>query len=138
MLSYKQSRKTPTPFDLRVFAALLCPFAAVVGWWIGKKIDVPSLAWWAVGLTAPLCTLGLWRTTFIRPVYERWMRVMRPVGHAVSLLLLTAIYFLVVTPIGLLLRLFGIDPANRKPTSNRPSEWTPCQPRSPESAFRPF
>ena len=48
-----------------------------------------------------------------RLLYLGWMRVFYPIGWVVSHLLLAIVYYLVLTPIGLVMRLFGGDPMHR-------------------------
>lgn len=68
--------------------------AAEVTWLIGAVLGVPALT----GLRLAL------------PGYWLWMGVAFVLGNIMSRVLLTLIYFLVFTPIGLFRRLLGKDP----------------------------
>lgn len=59
----------------------------------------------------------------LRNLWHRWLGFARKIGTFQSRVLLTLFYFLVVTPFGLAMRLFG-DPLQRK---HRPakSAWKP-------------
>ncbi|HEU4365360.1 MAG TPA: SxtJ family membrane protein, partial [Candidatus Krumholzibacteria bacterium] len=48
------------------------------------------------------------------PLYLAWMRVFFPLGWVVSHAILIVIYYAVLTPIGLVLRLVGYDPMRRR------------------------
>ncbi len=55
----------------------------------------------------------------LRPIYGPWMAVGRVMGRVNAFILLTLLFFLLFTPLGLLMRLFGWDPLGRK--LNRPA-----------------
>ena len=57
------------------------------------------------------------------PVYRGWMAFGQKLGTIVSTVLLTAAYFLVVTPVGLLMRLTGTDPLERRIERGKGSYW---------------
>jgi hypothetical protein len=57
--------------------------------------------------------LALWALVApgsLRPVYRGWMRVGTVVGWVNTRVLLALVFFLVVTPMGLVMRLFGRHP----------------------------
>jgi len=68
-------------------------------WWIGAGI---AAAIWA--LLAP---------DSLRGFYMRWMRVAMAIGHVVNTLILAIVYFIVITPMALVMRLMGKDPMAR-------------------------
>jgi hypothetical protein len=56
-------------------------------------------------------------------VFDRWwMRLARVLGYINGRIILTALYFLLVTPIGLAVRLAGYDPLERR-TGAGASHW---------------
>jgi hypothetical protein len=52
------------------------------------------------------------------------MAVALPIGWVISHLILLATYYLVFTPVGLLMRLVGYDPLNRRFDRAAKSYWT--------------
>ena len=58
-----------------------------------------------------------------RFVYRPWMQLARFLGTISSAVLLTLLFFLVVTPIGLLQRLFGKRPLDLRFKTNDASYW---------------
>ena len=67
------------------------------------------------------------------------MYAVYPIGWTVSHLALAVVYYLVVTPIGLLMRLFGRDPMRRKFDPSATTYWQPHEsPDEPERYFRQF
>ena len=69
--------------------------------------------------------LGLVRPRLVRPIFVAWTVLAFPIGWAVSRLALAAVFFGVVTPIGLAFRLIGRDPLRLRPEPGRPSYWEP-------------
>jgi hypothetical protein len=70
-------------------------------------------------------------------LYERWTAVFQAIGSFWTAIILAVVYLLSVGPIGLVMRLVGNDPLDRR-TAGEPSFWRPHEP-SPlgiESAAR--
>ena len=62
-----------------------------------------------------------------------------PVGFVVSHLVLAILFFGVLTPAGLLMRLLGRDPLERKFDEGRKSYWVDLpEPKEPRDYFRQF
>ena len=61
---------------------------------------------------------GLMRMVFLGMSYLTW-----PIGFVVSHVVLALVYYLVLTPIGLLMRLFGYDSMKRRFDPEAPSYW---------------
>jgi hypothetical protein len=53
----------------------------------------------------------------------------------VSHLLLLVVYYLVLTPIGLLMRLIGYDPLQRRFDRSAQSYWTPHDPAADDARY---
>ena len=84
-----------------------------------------------IGWLAPV----FMRLVFLGMSYAAW-----PIGFVVSHVILALVYYLVMTPIGLVMRLFGYDPMTRKRDSTGGSLWIErsTSDRGPESYFRQF
>lgn len=91
------------------------------------------------GLALALCLAAL----FSRPWTERfsrgWMALAGALGYVNSRILLSLVYYLAVTPLGVILRLAGHDPLRRR-TPPAGSYWIPREvPRQSRGGFeRPF
>ena len=66
--------------------------------------------------------IGMIKPSFMKPIFVGWMILAFPIGWTVSLVLLGLIFYLVIAPIGLALRLFGHDPLKLR-TSKVNSYW---------------
>jgi hypothetical protein len=69
--------------------------------------------------------VGYLHPSVIRPVYIVWMALAMPIGWVVSHLLLLMVYYLIFTPVGLLMRLVGYDPLTRSFDRTANSYWMP-------------
>jgi len=68
---------------------------------------------------------GLFLPRALLPLYRLLALVSYPVGYLVSRLLLAAIFYLILTPTGLLMKLFGADPLRLKRVASESSGWLP-------------
>ena len=69
----------------------------------------------------------------MRPVYDAWLKVAHFIGSLITALMLALAYYLVITPVALIKRLFGSRPLPVKPDKNTLSYWVdreePVQPK---------
>jgi len=110
----------PSTKQLRQFAGIWFPaFCGLVGWSIGNKTGHWSeveIGWALAGL---LSVGSLVLPVLIRPIFVGLILLTFPIGWVVSHLLLGLIFYGVVTPIGLILRISGHDPLQlKKPIGN--------------------
>ena len=114
----------PSPRELRQFARYWFPlFYAVVGglaWW---KYGAPRVGYGIWGAGVCLSVIGFAFPAVIRFLFVGMSVVTYPLGWVVSHLVLGLIFYGVVTPIGLIMSLFGHDPLQRKFDPNAKSYW---------------
>jgi len=67
----------------------------------------------------------------LRPVEKFWMKLAAVMGFVMTSILLTLVFFVVVTPIGLIMRLFGNTPLKLDFHSQFESFWVPIDPNGP-------
>lgn len=107
-----------------VFFGCLC----ALGIWM-KKIIPASL----FGLLSVLGISFIIVPYRLKPVYSAWMKIAQFIGRAITILILTLAYYMVITPSALLKRLFGGIPLPVKPDKMSSSYWVartePLQPR---------
>ena len=91
----------------------------------GASVGV-AIAIWLAALLVP--TIGWLVPAFMRVVYVTMAFAAWPIGLVVSFAILVAIYYLVMTPIGLLMQLFGRDPMSRRFCPQGHTYWVPYRP----------
>jgi hypothetical protein len=113
----------PSRRDLRWFGLVAGLFLAVVGviaWW---KFDAPRVAR-AFWIAAPmLATLYYVLRPLQRSIYVGWMVASFPIGWLLSHLILAVVYYGVLTPIGLVMRLTGRAAVTRRFDPDAKSYW---------------
>jgi small neutral amino acid transporter SnatA (MarC family) len=134
---------------LRVFGwAALVAFGALGAWafafhrLLGFEMapTTARIAGWALWVLGAGC--GLLATVApgaLRPLYVVLSALGWPIGWVVSRVVLAIVFYGVLMPIGLVMRLVGRDPLNRKFDRGASSYWTPHVPTTdPKRYFRPF
>ena len=81
-----------------------------------------DLRLWSLIVSLIFLILGLINSTILTPLNRLWFKFGIFLGKIVSPIILGTIFFLIVTPTGLLLRLFGKDVINLKYNNNN-SYW---------------
>ena len=115
----------PSPRQLAVFSLTWLIFFTAwggVAWW---KMGAPTAATacWSAAVLVPL--LGLVVPGLLRIVYLGMAYASFPLGLVVSYFILAATYYLVLTPIGLMMRLCGYDPLHRRYDRQAKTYWVP-------------
>jgi hypothetical protein len=112
-----------TTRDLRKFGLLVGGvFLLLGGWFLFRHRPV----WpWFLFPGMLLVLLGLIAPRMLRTVHIAWMGLAFTLGLAVSTVLLTLFYFLVVTPLALAGRLGGKDFLSEKLVPQAKSYWLP-------------
>ena len=77
---------------------------------------------WALIISAVFLILGLLKSKLLTPLNKLWFRFGIFLGKIISPIIMGLIFFLVVTPIGLIMRLLGKDVLNLKYNKER-SYW---------------
>jgi hypothetical protein len=125
----------PSQSQLKWFGPILIAFFAIVSGLLFQVGDAVVAAMVVAGLGAVLVAL-YWAVRPLRlPVFRLWMRAVYPIGWFVSHLLLGIIYYLVLTPTGLALRLFGHDPMKREFDRDAVSYWLPREPATDSERY---
>jgi hypothetical protein len=128
--------KEPKKRDLAVFGALMGPFFALIGWSLYRHVEshVPAYAVWGGGGLLWLVYLA-WPAAR-KAIFVGWLYAVFPIGWTISHAIVVTFYYLVLTPVGLVLRLVGRDPMERGDKYRRDSYWT-VRPR-PDDTGRYF
>ncbi len=129
----------PSKRDLNMFGLMLVGFVALLGgliWWKFESLRAAQYVWGVGGVLAVVYFLA---PPLRLPIYKGWMYAAFPIGWTISHIVMAATFYLVITPIGLIMRLVGRDPMHRKPDPSLTSYWTTYpQARDPKRYFRQF
>lgn len=122
-MSHFRVNHNPTASDMRWFGLLLPIFIASVGAIARWQFDAPhaALGIWSCG--GALAAVYWTAPPVRRPILVGWMYAALPIGWTVSHLMMGLVYFVVVTPIGLVSRLVRGDTLHRRPNPNARSYW---------------
>ena len=79
---------------------------------------------WSIIVSIIFLILGLFNSKILTPFNKLWMRLGILLGAIVSPIVMGIVYFAVITPIGLIMKLFGKDVLNLKIDKNKNTYWT--------------
>lgn len=97
----------------------------------------PPPAWpWVIA--TPLLVLGVVSPTTLAPVYKFWMRVGIFLSRIMTPLWMGLVFYLVVMPMGLIMRMFKKDPMQRQLNTEMSTYRVTSQLRNRASMERPF
>lgn len=129
----------PSRKELKLFAVLQIVFFAIVAGFVYRRTGSTTAAAVIVAVAAVVGGIGFFATPFMRLIYVAWLLAVYPIGWTISHVLMTLIFFLVVTPLGLLMRLFGRDPMQRRFDPSARSYWQTRPPQQgTQQYFRQF
>ena len=136
-MSLIRINKNPSRRELAVFGLIWLVFFGIVGAIVWSKSDLATAASiiWAVAVVVPV--VGWMVPSLMRIVYLGMTYASLPIGFVVSHVILAIVYYLVMTPIGLVMRMFGHDPMQRRFDRDAKTYWIPReQPEQIERYFR--
>ena len=104
-------------------------FLAIYGHFV-KNWESPGVVI-CLGLSAAFCLMTLVMPRLLAPLNKAWFQIGELMGKLVSPIVLGVIFFLIITPVGLLGRLFGRDELRLKRRRQAASYWVERQPPGP-------
>ncbi|MFK7820430.1 MAG: SxtJ family membrane protein, partial [Planctomycetaceae bacterium] len=106
--------------------------------WLNSK-GYGTFASFLIGFSALVAIVGLVKPHLTAPLYALWMLAAFPIGWVMSYVVASLVYFLVVTPIGLLTRLVRRDPMGRRFDPSASTYWSKVAPtKDSKQYFRQF
>ena len=120
-------------FGLVTAAIVAVLFGGALPWLFG--FNFPAWPWIFAAV------LGLWALiapNSLNHPYKLWMRFGMLLGAVMNRVVLSVVFFLVVLPTGLLMRVFGKDPMRRKLDNKQDSYRIESAPTNPDRMDRPF
>ena len=97
-------------FSILVFAFLI---PLIAGGW-RQFLEPSNWPLWPWVLGAVSVVLALIHPVSLRPLHRLWMRFAEIAGWINSRIIMVLLFFVIIMPIGLVMRLFGYDPMRRK------------------------
>ncbi len=139
-MSVVQINTDPTRRQLNQFGFIWMGFVTFFGTVAFFKFHNPSLArgLWVAAVVVPM--VGWIFPRFMRWVFLGMSYLAFPIGFVVSHVVLAVVYYLVLTPIGLLTRVFGYDSMKRRFDPETKSYWVerPASAAEAKRYFRQF
>jgi hypothetical protein len=115
----------PTRRQLNAFGLIWLVFFGVLGGVVASRggSTVAAGGWWVAAVVVP--AIGWLAPRFMRIVYLGMAYAAYPLGFAISHVLLAAVYYLVLTPTAMVMRVLGYDPMSRRFDPSAESYWVP-------------
>jgi len=113
----------------RSFGLVFACVFLVVACWPLFYLELPR--WWALGVAVVFAVIALLKPTLLAGLNRLWIKFGLLLGKVVSPVALGILFYCVVAPIGVLVRLTGKDPLRLKLDSGANSYWIPRKPPGP-------
>ena len=128
----------PNKTELRKFGLItggliIGLFGLLLPWVFGRH---HALWPWIIGVILVIPALIL--PAVLAPVHKYWMRFSHVLGWINTRIILSLVYFLMITPLGLLMRLFASDPMKREFDKNATSYRVASTAAPRDNLKRPF
>ena len=122
---YTAKQGSPRGFGI-VFAVVF----AIIGLW--PLMDGEGTRVWALAAAAVFLVLALMRPSLLAPLNRLWLGLGAILHRVVNPLVMGLMFFAVITPTALILKLIGKDLLRRRFSPGTQSYWIPRQPPGPE------
>ena len=86
-------------------------------------INSQSIRLWALGIASIFLVLGIINSKILTPVKKSWIKFGEILGLIIAPMVMALVYFIFLTPISLILRLFGKDLLGIKVNKKIDSYW---------------
>ena len=126
-------RKGLRDFGLLTGALVAALFGLFFPWLLGATW--PSWPWLVAGALGAFATLA---PASLRPVYHYWMRLALWLSRITTPLMLGVVFFLVILPVALVMKLIGRDPLARRFDETATSYRVPSPKAPREHMEKPF
>ena len=96
-------------FGLVTGAIIIFLFALLFPWLLGRSVPL-----WPLFLAFALWLPAVLMPAMLRPVYSMWMKLGLMLGWVNSRIILSVLYYAIIVPFGLVMRILAKDPMRRK------------------------
>ena len=118
------------PGSDRNFGLVMAGAAAIFGCLPLVRLAAPH--WWLLAVALVFAALALVLPRALHPLNYAWFRLGLLMHRVMSPLIIGAVFFLCVTPIALIMRLFRKDVLSLRRRADLPSYWIVRDPPGPE------
>ena len=113
-----QKEKLPSN---RNFGLVFFVFFLIIGLW--PLLGTNEIRYWSIFFSIIFFLLGITNSKLLNPLNKIWFNFGILLGKMISPLVMGIIFFLVVTPIGVIMRVFGKDILSLKHNKKNKSYW---------------
>ena len=103
------------------------------GGWLGGARE--TLVRVLLGLGALSALLSLVYPKANKPLFVGMSLIAYPIGFVLSYVIMGTLFFAIITPIGLIMRVIGQDPLEKRFAEAADSYWLPCRPGRPSNDY---
>lgn len=131
MLDHQPKHSSPpASASNRSFGVVFTVFFGIIG--LLPLLNAHSVRVWALIFSAIFLVLALFAPTCLALLNRLWMQFGALLHRIVSPVALAILFFIVVTPIALLMRILGKDPLRMRLDTNAKSYWIVREPPGPK------
>ena len=113
----------------RSFGIVFTVVFVVIGLWPLTGSNDPR--WWSLAIALAFLLVALIRPVLLAPLNRLWLKFGLLLNRIVSPLVMGMLFFVVITPIALIMRISGKDLLNLKYDPQAASYWIPRDPPGP-------
>jgi saxitoxin biosynthesis operon SxtJ-like protein len=117
------------PSSDRSFGLIITTVFLLITFW--PLIRAEPVRWWALAVAAVLAALALLWTAPLAPLNKCWTKLGVFLYRIVSPIVLGLLFYVIVTPVALLMRVLGKDPLRLRREPDAASYWIERMPRGP-------
>ena len=114
----------------RSFGFVFAVVFVVIGLW--PLLGDGDPRWWSLAIALAFAAVALVRPILLAPLNRLWFKFGMLLNRIVSPLVMGMLFYLIITPIALFMRLLGKDLLNLKRDPEARSYWIPRDPPGPE------
>lgn len=122
-MSIVELDRKPTPADLRWFGVIVAVFFGILATVAWLRFDRPDTGRVLGGVGVALAAVYYAVRPLRIPMFLGWMRLFFPLGWTISHVVLLVLYFLIVTPIALVMKIVRYDPMERRLDPEAKTYW---------------
>ena len=124
----------------RSFGLVFTVVFTLIGLWplVGNWRDLDSVRIWALGVALAIFLIALIRPSLLAPVNRLWMKFGLLLNKIMSPLIMALLFFIVLTPVALVMRLSGKDILGLKRSGDEGTYWVTRDDEIPVSMDNQF